>query len=282
MNRLKTALFVVITLISLAGCSDNDENSQVAPDTELSPSYPNASTTGVAEDTAFTVTQNLIITVPGTLIDGYEVHGTILVQASDVTIQNTRVLGSSYGSITIEEGYLNVVIQDSQINGVARSEGTEGSHGIWGTALVRRCDISGVENGITPGSKSVLIDNYIHDLHAPGNDPHYDAIQIDGNVSDIRIEHNTMLGVPKQTSAVMIDNYFGAVSNIVVTNNYLAGGAYTIYSDGRFDGGNITGIEFSYNHMEKGEFGYASIDNCTVSDIENVDAITGEAITLQF
>ena len=79
----------------------------------------------------------------------------------------------------------------------------------------------------------------------------------------------------------MIDNYFGPVSNIVVTNNYLAGGAYTVYSDGQFNGGEITGVEFSYNRMERGEFGYASIENNTIIDIDNVDAISNEAITLQ-
>jgi hypothetical protein len=173
------------------------------------------------------------------------------------------------------------VIEDSDINGVATSDGTEGSHGIMGPALVLRCDISGVENGITPGTGSILKDNYIHDLQAPGDDPHYDAIQIDGGLSDILIEHNTMLGVPNQTSAVMIDNYFGPVSNITVTKNYLAGGAYTVYSDGQFLNGDITGVEFSYNRMEMGLYGYASIQNNTIIDIGNVDALTGEPIELQ-
>ena len=281
MYQLKahTVLVLLLALTLFSGCSHSDKDSQSI--LKPSDSYPDASTTGVPEGTLLTSTGNITVTSPNTIIEGYEVHGTIMIRASNVTIRNTRVLGSSYGSITIEEGFSNILVEDSQINGAALSEGIEGSHGIWGSAVVKRCDISGVENGITPGSGSVLVDNYIHDLKAPGDDPHYDAIQIDGNISDIRIEHNTMLGVPKQTSAVMIDNYFGAVSNIIVTNNYLAGGGYTVYADGRFGGGDITGVKFSYNHMEKGEFGYASIDNCTVSDIENVDAITGEAIELQ-
>jgi hypothetical protein len=61
----------------------------------------------------------------------------------------------------------------------------------------------------------------------------------------------------------------GPVSNITVTKNYLAGGGYTVYSDGRFSGGDITGVEFSYNRMEMGVYGYASIDNNTIIDIGN-------------
>jgi hypothetical protein len=74
---------------------------------------------------------------------------------------------------------------------------------------------------------------------------------------------------------------FGPISHITVTKNYLAGGAYTVYSDGQFFNGDITGVEFSYNRMEIGLYGYASIEYNTVIDIGNVDAITGEPIQLQ-
>ncbi len=35
------------------------------------------------------------------------------------------------------------------------------------------------------------------------------------------------------SSAVMIDNYFGPISNITVDNNLLVGGGDTIYVDGQ-------------------------------------------------
>jgi hypothetical protein len=258
---------------------DDPEPDDPEPDDPGTDSYPDASTTGVPAGTSLTSSGTLTITTPETVIDGYEVDGIIMVKASNVTIRNTRVIGTDFWSILVDDGLTNVRIEDTEVDGQGAS-GTEGSHGIMGPATILRCNISGVENGITPGGGSVLRDNYIHDLGAPG-DPHYDGVQIDGNLSDITIEHNTIILEFPQTSAVMIDNYFGPISNIIVNNNYLAGGAYTVYSDGQFDGGPITGVQFTNNRMEKGEYGYASIENNTVVDRGNVDAITGDPITLQ-
>jgi hypothetical protein len=257
-----------------------DDGSIDVPDVPgLPDSYPDASTTGVPAGVVLTPSETLEISEPGTVIDGYEVNGIILVHASNVTIRNTRVVGTGYWSILVDDGLSGVVIEDSEIAGQETTHGTEGSNGIMGPATVQRCEITGVENGITPGAGSVIRDNYIHDLGAPGEDPHIDGIQIDGNLSNITIEHNRILS--KDTSAVMIDNYFGPISHIVVTGNYLAGGAYTVYSDGQFEGGQISDVQFTYNRVEMGVYGYASIEYNTVVDIGNVDAFTGEPITLQ-
>ena len=97
-------------------------------------------------------------------------------------------------------------------------------------------------------------DNYIHDLKAT-QAPHYDGIQLDGGVSNVIIRHNTVINDYGQTSAVMIDNYFGPISNITVDNNLLVGGGYTIYVDGQFNGGSITGVSITNNHMGQGYLG---------------------------
>jgi hypothetical protein len=94
------------------------------------------------------------------------------------------------------------------------------------------------------------------------------------------IENNSIIVDYDQTSAVMIDNDFGPATNITVANNFLAGGGYTVYSDGQFDGGPITGVRFLNNTMERGHWGYASIEQNTPEDSGNVDADSGEPITL--
>ncbi|MGY4343621.1 hypothetical protein ACVWXM_000085 [Bradyrhizobium sp. GM7.3] len=121
-------------------------------------------------------------------------------------------------------------------------------------------NIYNVENGFSiAGNNTVIKDNYVHDLNASGS-PHYDGIQIDGNVSGVTLSHNTIINDHNQTSAVMIDNYFGPISNIQVDNNLLVGGGYTVYSDGQFTGGSITGVSFTNNHLASGGFGITAFD----------------------
>ena len=96
---------------------------------------------------------------------------------------------------------------------------------------------------------------------------------------NVTIEHNTVdLTGHDQTSAVMIDNYFGTIDNIVVNNNRLLGGGYTVYSDGQFTGGSITNVAFTGNRLGRGYWGYALIRNNTAIWTNNVDDATGREI----
>jgi pectate lyase len=253
--------------------------SQTPSDPEPPP-FPDASNTGVPSGTSFTTySGEWTITEAGTVIDGYDVDGIILVRADDVVIKNSRIRGVGWWSIDITDGLTGVVVQDCDIDGQGTS-GSSNSMGIMGPAKILRNDIRGVENGITPGSGSVIQDNYIHDLGAGGPDPHYDGIQIDGDRDDITIVHNTIINHYPQTSAVMIDNDFGPTSNITVENNYLAGGAYTVYSDEKSGGGSIQDVRFVDNTLEPGQYGYASIENNDPEISGNVSAETGETIPL--
>jgi hypothetical protein len=117
----------------------------------------------------------------------------------------------------------------------------------------------------------------VHDLRASGS-PHYDGIQIDGGVSNVVIEHNTIINSYNQTSAVMIDNWAGAISNITVNNNLLIGGGYTVYSDGQFRDDAIVGVAFTNNFLRKGYFGYHSFVRNTPVWRGNVDEQTGQAL----
>ena len=71
--------------------------------------------------------------------------------------------------------------------------------------------------------------------------------------SPIRRSATTRSSMPNdQTSAIMIDNYFGPISNISVDGNLLVGGGYTVYSDAQFTGGSITGVSVTNNHIGGG------------------------------
>lgn len=246
--------------------------------TVASSEYPSQADTGVPAGTTLRASGSLTITTPGTVIDGYDIAGTVAVRANDVTIRNSRIRGAAWWLVEVSDGLTGVTIDHCELDGRG-SSGLENSMGVAGPATVRSSNIYAVENGITPGSGSVIEGNYIHDLLAPG-DPHYDGIQIDGGLANITIQHNTIINPHDQTSAVMIDNYFGAVDNITVSDNYLAGGGYTVYSDGQFRSDPITDVSFINNAMQRGHWGYASIENNTPVDSGNFDAATKAAITL--
>ncbi|MBW4656729.1 MAG: M10 family metallopeptidase C-terminal domain-containing protein [Kaiparowitsia implicata GSE-PSE-MK54-09C] len=216
--------------------------------------WPDSTNTGVPDGVTLLPSGSIIVTKPGTVISGLDIKGNIYIDADNVTVENCRITSSAYSVVQIKTGSTGVVIQDCEINGVGSNN--EGSHGINGVGTFLRNDIYNVENGINvgAGSGTVIEGNYIHDLKASGS-PHYDGIQIDGGQSDIRIDHNTIINPHGQTAAIMIDNYFGPVSNVVVNDNLLVGGGYTIYADAQFGGGALSGVEITNNHIGSGYYG---------------------------
>lgn len=217
-------------------------------------SWPDSTNTGVPDGVTLLPSGSIVVTKPGTVISGLNITGTVYIDADNVTIQNCKITSSSFAVVQIKTGSTGVVVQDCEINGVGTNN--PGSNGISGVGTFLRNDIYNVENGInvTSGKGTVIEGNYIHDLKASGS-PHYDGIQIDGGQSDVVIRHNTVINPHGQTAAVMIDNYFGPVSNVLVTDNLLVGGGYTVYSDAQFTGGSLSNIQITNNHIGGGYYG---------------------------
>lgn len=248
------------------------------PDPVPTPStgFPDATNTGVPSGVTLKASGSLNITTNGSVISGLDIAGTVYIAASNVVLKNCRVKSASYAIVKVKDGFY-ATIQDCEINGVGT--GNDGSHGIYGQGTFLRNNIYNVENGITLNNgNSVIQGNYIHDLKASG-DPHYDGIQIDGGQSGVVIEGNTIINQNGQTAAIMIDNYFGPISNIKVNGNVLQGGGYTLYSDGQFKGGTISGVSVTNNKFKKGYWGYASIVNNTITQSGNTD-MNGAAIRI--
>ncbi|MBX6722218.1 MAG: right-handed parallel beta-helix repeat-containing protein, partial [Dactylosporangium sp.] len=85
-------------------------------------------------------------------------------------------------------------------------------------------NIHNCENGFDINGSVAVRDSYIHDLYQ-GGDAHTDGIQLAGG-SDITIEHNTIFD-NNGTSAII--SHPSENSDVLVANNLLAGGAYTLY-----------------------------------------------------
>ena len=243
--------------------------------TPVSTDFPGATNTGVPAGTSLQSSSSLTISTPNVVVDGLDVHGSVQINASNVTLRRSRVTtGSDWNVIRVADGVTGVRIEDVTVDGLG-TNGTSNSMGIMGPATVVRANISGVENGFTPNSGSVLQDSWIHALGAPGS-PHIDGVQIDGGQSNVALLHNTIdMREWSQTSAVMIDNYFGPIDGIRVDNNRLLGAGYTVYSDGQFSGGAIKGVSFTNNRFVSGIWGYSLIRNNAVTPVWTGNVIDG-------
>jgi hypothetical protein len=164
--------------------------------------FPDAASTGVPAGTTLTKSGGLTITTAGAVIDGLDINGPVYINAPNVTIKNCRITSDDWTAVWIKPGLTGTVVQDCDITNVG--PGTSGANGIVGSGTFLRNDISHVDNGFNVNGSSVIKDNYIHDMQASGT-PHYDGIEINGGVSHIDIQHNTIINENGQTSAVMIN-----------------------------------------------------------------------------
>ena len=260
-----SALYMVEVAGSCAGPKGSDQGSAKG--------FPAATNTGVPAGVTLTPSGGLVINTPGVVIEGLAISGMVTISADNVKLKNSTVSGASWAVINITSGVTGAVIEDCEINGM----NAEGVRGISGQGTFLRNNIHNVEDGIYVLGSTLVQDNYIHDLKSNWSGPHYDGVAIDGG-ANVTIRHNTIINPNSQTSAVMIDNYFGPISNITVDNNLLVGGAYTIFVDGQFGGGPITDVKITNNRLGKGQFGYIANTKTSPVLIGNVDSITGQLL----
>lgn len=233
--------------------------------------FPSAANTGFT-GALTTQTGDITLSTPGQVYQNNDLTGKITVNANNITIQNCRVLANGDYVIIISDGITGTIVQDCEIYSTNVVSGITALHG---DGTFRRNNIHNVENGITVSTNAVITDNYIHDL-AGAVDSHFDCIECNGLQTRVVISHNTLLNPTTQTSAININDGFGASSNILVDNNYCTGGAYTIYVAGA--SADLTGITVSNNVIDKGAIGYLNIVNATPVEYGNRNYRTGHPV----
>jgi hypothetical protein len=241
--------------------------------------FPDATTTGVPAGTTLTNHNgDLIIDTPGAVISGLNITGTVYINAPNVTLENCKVTSGGYLVVDVATGVTGTTVQNCELNGTG--SGPQGQTGIGGSGTFIGNNIYGVENGINvEGSNTLIQDNYIHGLSASG-DPHYDGVQISGGFDNTTVRHNTIINTQNNTSAVFIVNDFGSLNGVIIDNNELSGGSYTVYSDQKpTNPGKITGVQFTNNKIGEAGYGWASVDNNTVVWSGNTDLDTGKTVS---
>ncbi len=198
---------------------------------------------------------NMVISTDGAVVENLDIKGMISIRGRGVILRNCRIVSPNFYIVDCRAP--DIIVEHCTIDGVGF--GNEGSIAINGSGSFLYNNIFNVENAFGVGSNTIIKHNYIHDLKASGS-PHYDGIQMDGGQSNVWIEHNTIINDHDQTSAIMIDNWAGAIDNVVVTDNLLVGGGYTIYVDGQFNNYPITNVSITNNHMGTGGFGITNFN----------------------
>ena len=237
--------------------------------------FPNADTAGVPAGATLTpYTGPMTISGAGVVIEGKIITGQLRVTGRDFVLKNSRLTFSGQWGVDAE-GAANPTIEHCDLIGPGNSGNSNSA--ILGSGKFLANDISQCENGITlTGGASTVKGNYIHDLNEAGGDPHFDGISVQGGQDGVLIEDNTIIA--KDTSCVFIKNDFGPIKNVVVNRNYMAGNVgYNVYVDGRASGGPITNVSITNNKLEKGFYGYYSVDNSSPTISGNEERPKGYA-----
>jgi hypothetical protein len=205
------------------------------------PGFPGADNTGVPAGTTLTAYSGpSTIKTPNTVIDG-KTLGCIDVSAPGVVIRNSKISCADGYAVYVDDKLMlttRVLIEDSEIdckNGPGTAVGE--AH-----VTVRRVNVHGCENGFDLNQNTLVENSYIHDLFQSAS-AHPDGIQFTlGHWTgssytccslNITIRHNTIYATSDAGvigNAAIISNRRGD-ENILIENNLLAGGGYTLYCE---------------------------------------------------
>ena len=209
---------------------------------------PDATNTGVPAGTTLTIVNgDLDVTRAGTVIDGKDIRGCVTVKAPAVTIRRSKITCKDFYAVANFTSYYSsggLVIEDSEVD-CANTSGTGvGDYGV----TARRLNIHNCENGFDIDNTFTVQDSYIHDLYE-GPEGHADGIQLAGG-AHITITHNTIFN-PNGTSAIISNPRSN--SDVLVANNLMAGGSYTLYCPGDTSQNfRVIGNRFSTLYSAKG------------------------------
>jgi len=193
----------------------------------------------------------------GAVISGWDLKGSLDIWADNVTIVDSRITSHNWWAVNLRAGHHNLKVLHSTLIGSATVGPDNGGvdYGVSdngdGPLEVGWCDLSlfGADFAVGHGD---IHDNYAHDQAAFQNLghewQHTDSLISGGaDAGGLTVRHNTLvndtpIGKGASASVGLFDDD-GPVSNTVVDDNWIAGGAYALYGG---DAG-ATGIRVTNN-----------------------------------
>ncbi|WP_432570280.1 right-handed parallel beta-helix repeat-containing protein [Kineococcus sp. SYSU DK005] len=242
---------------------------------------PGAFTTGLRGARAQRVlTGDQVITRDGTVLDGVQVDGCVVVKADDVVIRNSKVNCRRQGrqvAVQVADGARNLLVEDTEIDATGADVGVG-----WGNYTLRRVNVHGSADGARWGSNVLIEDSWIHDMSRQDG-LHSDALQTTSG-SNVVIRRNVLdpsNGGDPLNAAIMVGTETGSrkLENVVVEDNRLGGGSYTVNVRGDVT---VSGLVFRRNTFEDNSR-YGAVIAPTGKDVTftgNVMGWTGKEVTV--
>lgn len=238
-----------------------------ASDFLVPPGFPTSQTTGVPAGTRLTPSNgDIVIKKDGTVLDKLDITGCVTIRANNVSIRRTRITCAGKPGIwpiRVYDGFKNTRVSDTEIDGA----GIASVAVLGNNYSLTRVNVHNSTDGPRLGSGTSIVDSYVHDLaRRPGT--HNDTLQTIGG-SNIVVRGNTLLAYKPSTDdpmngAIQTGRLLTPLSNMLVEDNYLDGGTYTVRGgSGPRDGALITNYTFRNNTFGR---------NCGFGPVNGVDS----------
>lgn len=222
------------------------------------PSTLNSANSGVEAGVTLTNSGDVTISSSGTTLENKNINGCLRINASNVTVRNTKIANcGGIAAVDIDSGLTGVVLEHIDVLAAGQSRYSVNIYSESGYTL-RNSELSESVDGLmmNGGGGHVIERNYFHDIHIVG-DSHSDLIQATrGN--NITIKENKLIYKRQATSAIIIKADLGPLDTVLIANNYSSGGSWNMYcSNGNF--GKITNCVVRDNIIVKDSYLFAAI-----------------------
>ncbi|MGH3188258.1 MAG: hypothetical protein ACRDPY_11815 [Streptosporangiaceae bacterium] len=196
---------------------------------------------------------DVVVTGSGTVLSGLYIPYNLVIEASNVTVDDVQVVAGGNFGIELEHT-TGVTIENSTVSGQNSATGRVGYaiYDVYGdsTGMVINADnISYFKTAIQMNT-GLIENNYIYNPGYVAGD-HTNGIFDNGGTEPMTIKNNTIFNNLSQTDDISLDaeSANAPVANKTIENNFLAGGSYTIY------GGDSLGNTISNIVIEGNRFG---------------------------
>lgn len=205
--------------------------------------FPGPSDTGYRVGSLTAHSGNMEVHDDGTVINGWDLHGSLDVYANNVTIIDSKISSTNWWAVNLRPGYGNLKVLHSTLVGTSTAGLDNGgadygvSNDSNGALEVGWCDISQFGASVSTGH-GLIHDNYSHNqamfINLGHEWVHTDSFISSGDdTAGLTLRHNTLINqdpVNKGASAsVGLFPDDGPVANSTVDDNWMAGGAYAFY-----------------------------------------------------